>query len=354
MALLVSKTTNGFEIFKKNTDGNPVGESLGTFASEFEAHTKCYEMDDDYTYVPWGVTTLEEAFESDDAQKQANEVRRVARMYRQLTDNIIGSSEVKNKGAAVKKLAGEFADWLDSLGAPKSDNKKSIGTTTGSTASTVTISEVVAANSGGVYSPPVSDPKALKFVPNSTDRIGAYAVLWGDETKKDLDGEFFTEKTEELTKIFDAVGKLPLLYQHTADAVLKTHVLGIVDTLKTDSVGLWYEAQLLMSSQYDEWVKKLIEGGKLKTSSQTFPNAKSKIDETGEITRWPIIEITATPTPAEYRMPPLQVLKSAYAAMDCGEKFDCAISQYVESNDQGAVKARLLLDQTRLQLELVD
>ena len=353
MALIVTKSVTGWDIFKKDDEGNPAGEALHHFASEFEAHAKCYEMDSDYAYVPWGVSSLKEAFESADAQRQSREVRKVARMHTQLVDNILSNSEIKSKGQAVLKLTGEFAEWLDGLKAPKGTGEK---TTTASSTMTNTIvlhgkagPEVFTPDSDGRI---VEDPKAIKSIEGHPDRIGAYAVLWGNEAKKDLDGEFFTEKTEELTKIFDAVGKLPLLYQHTADEVLKTHVLGVVDTLKTDSVGLWYEAQLLMSSEYDEWVKKLIASGKLKTSSQTFPAAK-RVEKTGEITRWPIIEITATPTPAEYRMPPLEIIKSAYETMGCKD-FECVLSQYTESNDQGAVKARLLLDLARLQFELVD
>ena len=363
MALLVSKTTNGFEIFKKDADGKPVGESLGTFASEPEAIAKCYADDSSYVYVPWDVTTLAGAFEAAEAQEYAKHINRVVSAFKQVVENIVYAKEVTKKGPAIKSASDELVKMLDSVTSKKTaDTIPFSVTTTGTWSTTNGTATWIAGKSGPeVFIPEgegriatSDDLKSLKFTPNSTDRIGAYAVLWGDATKKDLDGEFFTEKTEELTKIFDAVGKLPLLYQHSADAVLKTHVLGIVDTLKTDSVGLWYEAQLLMSSQYDEYVKKLIESGKLKTSSQTLPIAKASVGETGEITRWPIVEITATPTPAEYRMPPLQVLKSAYEAMDCGDKFECAIKQYTESTDQGAVKARLLLDQARLQLDLVD
>ena len=357
MALLVSKSSNGFDIFKADADGKAVGDALWNFASEAEAHSKCYAEDPGYMYVPYGTTTLAGAFAADEARAHANQIGRVVSAYKRVLDYIVWDEELDDKESAIKSLTAELVKVIGKTA------KKSTGAstnTTGTWSTTVSGNATwVAGKSGPELNVPnedgaVLDQKSIQFKTGSTDRIGAYAVLWGSETKKDLDGEFFTEKTEELTKIFDAVGKLPLLYQHTADAVLKTHVLGIVDTLKADSVGLWYEAQLLMSSEYDEWVKKLIQSGKLKTSSQTFPNAKDSNKTTGEITRWPIVEITATPTPAEYRMPPLEILKSVYDGMDCGEKFDGIVKQYVESNDQGAVKARLLLELTRLQLELAD
>ena len=189
------------------------------------------------------------------------------------------------------------------------------------------------------------------------NRIGGYAVLWGDENKKDLTGEFFDKSTEELTAIYDAVGKLPYLYHHSLDETLKTAVIGIVDTLAVDDVGLWYETQLRKSGEYDEYVKKLIANGKLKTSTQTFPVARSVDEKTGHIKRWPIVEITATPTPAEYRMQPVAFLKSAFSDVGCTD-FACVLKKFgVQDTDvgQGAEKARLLaeVEQTRLEMELV-
>lgn len=178
------------------------------------------------------------------------------------------------------------------------------------------------------------------------NRVGAYAVLWGDESRKDLTGEFFDDKTEELTTIFDAVGKLPLLYHHGLDETLKTRVIGVVDTLKPDSVGLWYEAQLNLADEYDKQVKKLLGDKKLKTSTQTFSVARRVDAKTGHIERWPIVEITATPTPAEYRMPPVAALKSAYAEIGC-EDFECVLKTKLgidpEQERQGAEEARLLI-----------
>lgn len=191
------------------------------------------------------------------------------------------------------------------------------------------------------------------------DRVGGYAVLWGDESRKDLTGEWFTPKTEELTAIFDVVGKLPFMYHHGLDETVKTHVSGVVDTLKPDSVGLWYEAQLKKADEYDEQVKKLIEAKKLKTSTQTFPLAR-RVSVKGEITRWPIAEITGTPTPAEYRMQPIETLKSAYQAIGCkDDDFACMLKKYGEAaegegDNQGAEKARLMLELEAARLSLLE
>ena len=191
------------------------------------------------------------------------------------------------------------------------------------------------------------------------DRIGGYAVLWGNENKKDLTEEFFDKSTTELTAIYDAVGKLPYIYHHSLDENLKTTVIGIVDTLAPDDIGLWYETQLRKAGEYDEYIKKLIASGKLKTSTQTFPVARDVDKETGHIKRWPIVEITATPTPAEYRMQPVAFLKTAYQEVGCTD-FECVLKKFgvqdTEDSPQGAEKARRLLaeiEQARLEIELV-
>jgi hypothetical protein len=134
------------------------------------------------------------------------------------------------------------------------------------------------------------------------NRVGGYAVLWGDATKRDLTGEFFTPETQDLETLFKAMGKLPLLYQHAADGALKTAVVGPVDVLAKDEIGLWYEAQLSMAAQYRNAIDGLIEQGVLGTSSGTLPAARKVNRQTGRIERWAIAELSLTPTPAEPRM----------------------------------------------------
>ncbi len=146
------------------------------------------------------------------------------------------------------------------------------------------------------------------------DRVGHYAVLWGDAARRDLTGEFFTPRTADLDALFKAVGRLPLLYQHTMDDQLKTSVVGLVDVLTADAVGLWYEAQLTMAGEYRTALEDLIGKGALGTSSGTLPAARKVNRQTGEITRWAIAELSLTPTPAEPRMMarPVEAIKAAF------------------------------------------
>lgn len=148
------------------------------------------------------------------------------------------------------------------------------------------------------------------------NRIGHYAVLWGNPAKRDLTGEYFTRRTADLETLFRAVGRLPLLYQHTLDDQLKTSVVGLVDVLSPDDVGLWYEAQLTMAGEYRAAMEELIGAGALGTSSGTLPGARRVDRRTGEIKRWAIAELSLTPTPAEPRMMerPAAEIKAAWKA----------------------------------------
>ena len=198
-----------------------------------------------------------------------------------------------------------------------------------------------------------------------SERIGGYAVLWGSESKRDLTNEFFDRETDELTSIFDTVGRLPYLFHHGLDDTIKTTVIGIVDTLIKDDVGLWFEAQMRKAKDYKEHVQKLVEGGvkkliedkQLKTSTATLPVARRVNRDSGRIERWPIIEITGTVTPAEHRLQSVSVLKTAYQEVGCTD-FECVLKKFgVQDTEdgQGAVKARLLMEieQARLEIELV-
>lgn len=149
------------------------------------------------------------------------------------------------------------------------------------------------------------------------DRIGGHAVLWGSPTKRDLMDEFFTTKTAELTAIFDVTKRLPLLYEHAIDGKLMTTVVGLVDKVQADEVGLWYEAQLTMAGKYRAAIDELIGQGLLGTSSGTLPAARRVDRKTGQVLRWPVVEISLTPRPAEPRMMerPVAEIKAAFAAI---------------------------------------
>ena len=152
---------------------------------------------------------------------------------------------------------------------------------------------------------------AVKMLDAETGRIGGYLVVWGDATQRDLQGEYFTAKTDVGLDWYD---QRPVLYHHGLDGNLKAAVIGVMDTLRQDEVGIWAEAQLDMHKRYVRAVQRLVDKGVLSWSSGSLPHLV-EIAEDGHIKRWPIVEGSLTPSPAEPRHTDVHTLKSAYKSL---------------------------------------
>ena len=113
---------------------------------------------------------------------------------------------------------------------------------------------------------------------------------------RDLDGERFTEKTDFA---FDWFAERPLLYQHGLDDGTGISVVGRVKSweLRAD-LGVWVQAQLDKSHEYFDAVKELVKKGKLFFSSGAMRHLVEVNAKTGEIRRWPWVELSLTPTPS--------------------------------------------------------
>lgn len=120
--------------------------------------------------------------------------------------------------------------------------------------------------------------------------VGGYGVIFGGE---DLEGERFAADTDFMP---DLVPVKLVLYDHAMGEV--KHIIGQAAE-KIDEVGIWVEAQLDRSREYVEAVLKLVEEGVIGWSSGSVGRL---VERDGKnIKRWPIIEYSLTPTPAEPR-----------------------------------------------------
>ena len=158
----------------------------------------------------------------------------------------------------------------------------------------------------------------------SANRVGGYGVLWGNRTRPDLTGEYFDRDTEELQTVFKAMGRLPVLYHHAMNPSLKTAVVGVIDRMAIDDMGLWMEAELQKANEYADAIGALVQAGALGWSTGTLPGAR-KVAPDGKIVRWPIVEGTLTPTPAEPRNRielPVKLIKSAFADLGLADQLD--------------------------------
>ena len=112
---------------------------------------------------------------------------------------------------------------------------------------------------------------------------------------KDLDGEFFSPRTDIKADWFD---KRPVLFHHAQDASLKDSTLGVEDDLELEDDGWWGKVWLDRANQYWARVSALLASGKMYGSSGALGHLVRKDHKSGEILIWPHIEQTLTPTPA--------------------------------------------------------
>ena len=165
---------------------------------------------------------------------------------------------------------------------------------------------------------------SVKMIDAPAGRIGGYLVIWGVSAQRnggsddggvlvqrDLQGEYFTPQTDVGLNWYE---QRPVLYHHGLDGALKAAVIGVIDTLKPDDIGLWAEAQLDLHKRYVRAVQRLVDQGVLSWSSGSLPHLV-EVEGDGRIKRWPIVEGSLTPTPAEPRRTDVRTITSAYKAL---------------------------------------
>lgn len=152
----------------------------------------------------------------------------------------------------------------------------------------------------------------VKFAEGSRSLIEGMLAPYGGPIKgKDLDGEFFSARTAfELEWFGD--WQRPLLYHHGLDPEIKTAVVGRIKVTPTDA-GLWMQAQLDSAHEYAAAVAGLVDSGTMGLSSGSVGHLVETDAKSGEIKRWPLIEGSLTPTPANPEATVKYAMKSADA-----------------------------------------
>lgn len=164
--------------------------------------------------------------------------------------------------------------------------------------------------------------RAVKFV--GRDTIEGLAIPFGGTfAGKDLHGETFDAKTDLCIEWFGESGR-PLLYDHGLDGAMATKVVGRQTEFDTRAEGVWAQSQLNLNAKYRKAVDKLIDEGALGYSSGAMPHLATK-NAKGVITRWPWVELSLTPMPAEPSTLGVHYTKSAAEALAFFEAVDLSI-----------------------------
>lgn len=176
----------------------------------------------------------------------------------------------------------------------------------------------------------MAETLAVKFV--GPDTIEGLAIPYGGTfAGRDLHGEAFAPTTDFCFDWFGKSGR-PLLYEHGLDDALKTDVIGRQVEYETRDEGIWAQSQLDINRRYRKAVDSLIEQGALGYSSGAMAHLATK-NRTGVLTRWPWVELSLTPVPAEPSTLGVYYVKSA-AMFDHAAEVDLDLGP--------AIKAALL------------
>lgn len=144
----------------------------------------------------------------------------------------------------------------------------------------------------------MDDIHALRMVEGSDDWIEGLGMPFGGPFQgQDVEGEHFSKSTDFAFDWFPD-GR-PLLYHHGLNDGAGISVVGRVTdwSVKAD-LGVWVKAQLDASNEYFSAIKELIKKGKLFFSSGSMRHLVDVQKKSGEIKRWPWVELSLTPTPS--------------------------------------------------------
>lgn len=135
-------------------------------------------------------------------------------------------------------------------------------------------------------------------------KIGGYGVIFSGAKDHDLQGEYFTKSTDfEL----EPGERRSIYYRHATHPQIQNRKLGKAVLKEVDEAGAFFEGELNLRDDYERYIYKLAEMGKLGWSTGSAPHLVRKelhVDgehKASEIKSWPIIEISLTPCPVEAR-----------------------------------------------------
>jgi cation transport regulator ChaB len=154
-----------------------------------------------------------------------------------------------------------------------------------------------------------TEPTPVKATLVSDDHFRLLAIPFGGPLGgKDLDGEFFSERTDIKPDWF---AERPVLWHHGQDDYMTDTVIGKATDLTREEDGWWVDVWIKAGEKRAELVKRLAQKAPIYGSSGTIGYLR-KATKAGEILVWPYVEQTLTTSPQNT----LSVTKPAKAWLD--------------------------------------
>lgn len=179
---------------------------------------------------------------------------------------------------------------------------------------------------------------AVKYV--GPDTIEGPLFLYGSPLPGggDVHGEKFAATTDLCIDWFGRGGR-PLLYDHGLDGAMKTTRVGRQIEYEERDEGIWAQSQLEMNAKYRKAIDALIEQEALGYSGGAMGHLATKNARTGVLTRFPWVETSLTPIPANPANLGVHYVKSATAIAhleDAGVDVPAPLKAALEALDDWA------------------
>lgn len=169
--------------------------------------------------------------------------------------------------------------------------------------------------------------KAVKMDDGSV-KLAGYLIRFGDATKTDLTGDYFTKDTD-----FGDAAVSDGWFNHRVPVEYKgkrvTYKEQLPDvTLSKDDIGIFAEIVLGARNEYEKMIAELGLQKALGWSSGTAPHLvdRKQVGNAYEITRWKLgLDASLTPTPAEFRnsvVPIKSLITPEAASADKGSEIE--------------------------------
>lgn len=135
-------------------------------------------------------------------------------------------------------------------------------------------------------------------------KVAGYGVLFTTVADPDLQQETFIKSTDLELEVGD---RRSIYYRHGTHPIIQDRKLGKAILKAIDDAGAFFEGELNVRDEYERYIYKLAELGKLGWSTGAISHLvrKELVKENGKeatvIKSWPIGEISLTPCPVEAR-----------------------------------------------------
>lgn len=154
-----------------------------------------------------------------------------------------------------------------------------------------------------------TNPTPIKASVIDDDHFRLLAIPFGGPLGgRDLDGEFFSAKTDIKPDWF---AERPVLWHHGQDDFMADTVIGKATDLTLEDDGWWVDVWIKAGEKRAELVKRLSQKAPIFGSSGTIGYLR-KATKAGEILVWPYVEQTLTTSPQNA----LSIAKPAKAWLD--------------------------------------